>query len=129
MTAHGHFHWNELMSRDVEKAKAFYADVLGWSFESMKMGPTGTYWIAIQDGERVAGMYEMAGDSFDGMPEAWYPYIAVDDVDERVERAKAAGATVLGEPFDVPQLGRIAMVRQPGGALMGWIAPADDPPA
>jgi len=126
MTAHGHFHWNELMSRDVEKAKAFFAEALGWSYEPMKMGPTGVYWVAIQDGERVGGMYEMAGDSFEGMPEAWYPYIAVDDVDARVEKARAAGATVLAEPFDLPQLGRIAMIRQPGGAMMGWITPAEN---
>ncbi|MBO6639473.1 MAG: VOC family protein [Roseitalea sp.] len=129
MTAHGQFHWNELMSRDVEKAKTFYADTLGWSFESMDMGPQGIYWVAMHDGDAVGGMYEMAGSDFDGMPEAWCPYIAVDDVDARVEKARAAGATVLGEPFDVPQVGRIAMIREPGGALVGWIVPADPPAA
>ena len=45
MTSHGHFHWNELMTHDVEKAKKFYADTLGWSYEGMPM-PEGTYWVA-----------------------------------------------------------------------------------
>ena len=29
MTSHGHFHWNELATHDVEKAKKFYTDTLG----------------------------------------------------------------------------------------------------
>ena len=37
MTEHGHFHWNELTTRDIERAKKFYADTLGWTFESMPM--------------------------------------------------------------------------------------------
>ena len=31
--SHGHFHWNELMTRDVARAKNFYADAMGWTFE------------------------------------------------------------------------------------------------
>ena len=43
--SHGEFYWNELMTRDGERAKKFYADTLGWNFEAMAM-PDGTYWVA-----------------------------------------------------------------------------------
>ena len=57
--AHGHFHWNELMTRDAEGAKKFYADVIGWTFDAMDMGEGGTYYIA-RDGETMlGGMFDM----------------------------------------------------------------------
>ncbi len=37
MASHGHFHWNELLTRDVERAKRFYQDTIGWSFSAMPM--------------------------------------------------------------------------------------------
>jgi len=42
---HGHFYWNELMTRDAERDKKFYSETLGWTFEGMPM-PDGTYWVA-----------------------------------------------------------------------------------
>ena len=52
MWSHGHFYWNELMTRDVEGAKAFYEGTIGWTFEAMPM-PDGTYWI-IKAGDKPA---------------------------------------------------------------------------
>jgi uncharacterized protein len=124
MESHGHFHWNELMTRDVEKAKKFYADTIGWSFEGMEM-PDGTYWIATVDGEPVAGIFDISSAEYQGVPESWMSYIAVDDVDARVRKAAQAGAKVMKEPFDVPGVGRIAMLTEPGGAGIGWMTPAE----
>jgi uncharacterized protein len=124
MKSHGRFHWNELMTRDVEKAKKFYADTLGWSFEAMPM-PDGTYWIATIDGEPVAGIFDIGGAEYQGVNEMWMPYIAVDDIDTRVRQAAQAGAKVMKEPFDVPGVGRIAMLTEPGGAGIGWMTPAE----
>jgi predicted enzyme related to lactoylglutathione lyase len=124
MESHGRFHWNELMTRDVEKAKKFYADTLGWSFEAMPM-PDGTYWIATIDGEPVAGIFDIGGAEYQGVNEMWMPYIAVDDIDARVRQAAQAGAKVMKEPFDVPGVGRIAMLTEPGGAGIGWMTPAE----
>ena len=124
MDSHGHFHWNELMTRDVEKAKKFYADTLGWAFEGMEM-PDGTYWIATIDGEPVAGIFDISNAEYQGVPESWMPYIAVDDIDARVRQAAQAGAKVMKEPFDVPGVGRIAMLTEPGGAGIRWMTPAE----
>jgi predicted enzyme related to lactoylglutathione lyase len=58
------------------------------------------------------------------MAEDWMPYLAVDDVDKRVEKALARGATLMRPPFDIPNIGRIAVLRQPGGGVVGWMTPA-----
>jgi len=59
---HGTFVWSELYTRDVEKAKAFYAATVGWTYESMPMPHQGrTYWVAKQAGKPVAGIMDMRG--------------------------------------------------------------------
>jgi predicted enzyme related to lactoylglutathione lyase len=63
------------------------------------------------------------------MPTQWMSYVAIDDVDAALEKAKAAGAIVMGEPFDVQGVGRIAMVQQPDGAMVGWMTPSYEPMA
>jgi predicted enzyme related to lactoylglutathione lyase len=125
MSAHGSFHWNELMTRDVTRAKQFYSDTIGWTFEGMPMAHEGgrIYWCAFLDGQPVAGMFELASPDFDGVPEGWMPYLAVDDVDARAEKAVKAGAQLMRPIFDVPEVGRIAILREPGGAGIGWMTP------
>ena len=124
MTAHGAFHWNELMTRDVKKAKDFFGKSLGWTFDDMPMGDGVTYTIIKSNGEMVGGLMAMDGPMFDGMPEHWFTYVAVDDVDKRIKAAKGAGGAVMREPWDVPGVGRIAIVQAPGGATQGWMVPA-----
>ena len=120
--SHGTFYWNELMTREAEQAKKFYADTLGWSFEGMPM-ENGTYWVAKAGGEMVGGLFPPASPQFDGVPESWMAYIAVDDVDTRVKKAQAAGATLMRPIFDIPGVGRIAILKEPGGAGIGWMTP------
>jgi predicted enzyme related to lactoylglutathione lyase len=122
MSSHGHFHWNELMAHDVGRARKFYEGAIGWSFEAMPMAE-GTYWLAKAGDKPVGGIFEMKSPHFDGVPERWVPYIAVDDVDARVKKAVAAGAKVMRPPFDIPKVGRIAYLHEPGGAAIAWITP------
>src|SRR5438045_9412832 len=86
MWSHGSFYWNELMTRDVEQAKRFYSSSIGWTFEAVPM-PNGTYWLAKMDDKSVAGIFPLSGPEFDAVPESWMSYLAVDDVDARVEAA------------------------------------------
>jgi len=123
--SHGKFHWNELMTRDVVRAKKFYADTLGWSFDQMPMPGGGTYWIAKMGDEFVGGIFDIRGPDYAGVPEGWMPYIAVDDVDARAKKAVAAGAKIIKPAFDVPNVGRIVILQEPGGAGIGWITPAN----
>jgi len=76
------------------------------------------------DGEPVGGLFDISGHDFQGVPESWMAYIAVDDVDARVAKAVKAGAKVMKPAFDVPGVGRIAMLMEPGGAGIGWMTPA-----
>ena len=122
MWTHGTFYWNELNTRDAERAKRFYGDLIGWTFEAMAMDD-GTYWVAKLGDRPVGGVFSIAGPEFDGIPEHWMSYLAVDDVDARVAGVAAAGGMVLRAPWDVPGVGRIAIVRDPGGAVSGWITP------
>ncbi|HEX5079036.1 MAG TPA: VOC family protein [Geminicoccaceae bacterium] len=123
MSQHGHFHWNELMTRDPEGAKTFYERALGWQFEGMPIDG-GTYWVCKDGDSPVGGILDMNRPQFEGIQPNWFAYIAVDDVDARVEKAKSAGATLLRPIFNIPGVGRIAILKDPTGAAVGWITPA-----
>jgi hypothetical protein len=119
--SHGAFMWNELMTNDVEKAKSFYRATLGWATEEMKM-PSGSYWIAKHDGKMVAGIMDIAMMP-PGTPPHWFSYIEVDDVDARVKKVAGSGGKVIREPFDIPDVGRVAIVADATGAIVGWMTP------
>lgn len=124
--AHGRFHWNELLARDVEAAKRFYADTIGWTFTAQEMPDGSEYWLAMEGDVPVAGIYPLTSPEYDGMPECWMSYLAVDDVDARVAKALKAGARLMKPIFDVPGVGRFAILQEPGGAGVGWITPFCD---
>lgn len=121
--AHGHFSWNELMTWEPQKAMDFYGKHLGWTFDPMDM-PGGTYYVAKDGEEMVAGIFPLKEPEYKGMPSQWFAYIDVDDIDRRAGAAKSSGGTIMREPFDVPGVGRIAMVQAPDGSQVGWMTPA-----
>lgn len=123
MAGHGTFHWNELMTGDVEKAKTFFSQTIGWSFNEMPM-PEGTYWVAMLGDKPVGGIMSMQGIVPEGTPPHWISHLAVDDIDARLAKVVSAGGEIKREPFDVPNVGRIAIVQDASGAVMGWITPA-----
>jgi hypothetical protein len=118
---HGRFSWNELASSDVERAKAFYAAALDWTFEAFEL-PGTAYWVAKSGEQVVAGISALADGSLpDALSSYWFSFIEVDDVDTRIERARRAGGVVLQPPTDVPNVGRVAVLRDPTGAAIGWM--------
>jgi uncharacterized protein len=122
---HGTFYWNELLARDVAGAKKFYAEMMGWTYDAMPMGGDMTYWVAKKGDQPVAGIFDISGSDYQGVPESWMPYIAVDDVDGLVKKGVKAGAKLMKPAFDVPGVGRIAVLTEPGGAGVGWMTPAN----
>ena len=123
MTPHGHFNWNELRTRNAEKVKKFYSETVGWTFEATPAADGSTYWIALMNGQRVAGLFSIDQPHFKDVPESWIPYLAVDDVEARVKKAEASGAKLMMPMMDIPNVGKIAMLLEPGGAGIGWITP------
>jgi predicted enzyme related to lactoylglutathione lyase len=120
---HGSFYWNELLTKDVERAKRFYTDTIGWTYQGMPMPDGATYWMAMVAGKPVAGLFPTNRPEYQAVPEAWMSYLAVDDVDARVKKALAAGAKLMKPTFDVPKVGRIAILTEPSGAGVGWMTP------
>lgn len=116
----GTFMWNELLTTDVDKARAFYASVLGWDFKPVDMGPMGTYWLVHAGGALAGGIGKL--DCPDGVqiPPHWLGYVAVKDVNEV---AKRAGEAVLVPPSDIPDVGRFTMVKDPSGAVVAFMTP------
>jgi len=124
MSKHGTFFWSELNTGDVEKAKAFFGQTIGWTFDTMANGDP-NYWIAFNDGVPQAGIVPLSMFTPSGTPPHWFSYLAVDDVDKRLEALIAEGGTIVRPPFDVPDVGRIAIVQDPTGAPMGWMTPVE----
>jgi uncharacterized protein len=113
---------NELYTRDVEAAKAFYAATVGWTFEGMPMPHQNrTYWIAKAGGKPVAGILDMRGIVPDTDPPHWLSYLEVDDVDRRVAEIESHGGRIVRPPFDVPDFRRIAVGADATGAFMAWV--------
>jgi len=120
MAAHGTFNWRELMTNDVAKAKAFYAATLGWTFSDTPMhGGTTTYTLAHSGPAIVGGIVDMAGVAPPRAPPHWFNYIEVDDVDHRVALVAENGGAVLRPAFNIPNIGRIAIITDATGAAVG----------
>ena len=86
--------------------------------------PDYTYWVIKKGDERIGGVFDLNSQpECKNVPEHWLSYVAVDDVDARCKKAVAAGAKEGRAPFDVPGVGRIAILQQPGGAPVAWMTP------
>lgn len=109
--------WVDLASPDVDASVAFYRELMGWS--ATEPGPveeTGGYRMFQQDGKSVGGVM---GKMQEQQPTAWSTYISVADADATAELVKAAGGSVLVEPMDVMDIGRMAFFADPSGAAFG----------
>ncbi|WP_028059367.1 VOC family protein [Candidatus Solirubrobacter pratensis] len=109
--APGTFSWAELVTSDADAAKAFYASLFGWSYDDRPIGDGQVYSMAQRDGKTVAALF--AGDP----PPHWNCYFSVASADESSARAKELGATILAEPFDVMDAGRMSVLTDPTGAV------------
>lgn len=116
----GVFVWDELGTQDVESAERFYNAVFGWT--TADMGEEYGGYKIFKNGETdVGGLMKMPDAS---VPSMWSPYVAVEDADATVAKAgELGGATIMG-PMDVPNVGRIAVLKDPVGAVFGILKPS-----
>lgn len=112
----GSLAWCQLASRNIEASKRFYGAVFGWEGFTSPY-ETSSYTRFRLDGRDVAGMVEMDRSWPRGLPSHWMPYVAVDDCDAVAAAAPALGGDVPVEPYDMPQLGRAAVLGDPHGAV------------
>ena len=115
--AHGDFIWYELMTTDADAAQAFYEGLVGWKFQ--RGGPDGMDYRMFGPGERpeLDGLMALSQEMQDGGARpVWTGYIGVNDVDATAARIAEAGAEILMEPQDIPDVGRFAFAKDPQGA-------------
>jgi predicted enzyme related to lactoylglutathione lyase len=114
--APGGFCWIELATTDQNAAKEFYEALFGWTAVDMPMGPGSFYTMFQIDGADAAAGYTMT-EQEQGIPPHWNLYIAVEDADAAAKEATGLGGTVLAQPFDVMDAGRMAVIQDPTGAV------------
>jgi uncharacterized protein len=119
--AHGRFVWYELVTTDVENAKAFYAEVVGWTAHDAAM-PDLAYSLFNIAGAPVSGLMSLPKEAqAAGVMPHWVGYIAADDVDATVELIGQLGGAILHPPMDVPGISRFAIVSDPQRASFALI--------
>jgi predicted enzyme related to lactoylglutathione lyase len=114
----GAFTWPELSTTDQKGAVAFYRGLFGWDLNEQPIGPTETYSMFQLRGKEVAAAYTMRPEERQhGAPPHWNNYVTVTNVDESVKKAEGLGAKVFAPPFDVMDVGRMAVLQDPTGAV------------
>ena len=111
VNAPGALAWNELGTTDVEGARAFYAQLLGWEIAPFE-GSEQPYWT-IRNGDRSNGGLMPVQPAH--APSHWTVYFAVEDLDAARARVQELGGTVHAGPVDI-QMARIAIIGDPQGA-------------
>jgi hypothetical protein len=114
----GQFGWNELDTPNMAAAKKFYAGMLGW--KTQPFGKGADYALFKKGKDTVGGLMKCPKP---GMPAQWVPYVVVDDVDATAQKATKLKGKVMMSPFDVPSVGRIAVLLDPQGAVIGIFKP------
>jgi predicted enzyme related to lactoylglutathione lyase len=113
----GSFCWIELATTDQNAAKDFYSSLFGWSPQDNPIGPSEFYTVFKLDGRDAAAGYTLRAEQrAHDVPPNWMIYIAVDSADQAATKAKQLGGTVIAPPFDVMDLGRMAVIQDPTGA-------------
>ena len=114
---HGMVGWNELIAADVDQAKTFYSEVVGWKWRGGPFQEQMEYWLfgSGEEGGDVGGMMPK-GD----MPvAAWLLYFTSKDIDETVAAVAKHGGQVIQPAFEVPTVGRLAICAGPDGSTFG----------
>ena len=123
MPKHGEICWQELNTKNLEQAKNFYGELLGWKLEQSKNSPVP--YLEIHLGDRAqGGMMEISrdwGENWEKIPSAWMTYIAVDDVDAAAAKVSELGGGVCVPPTDIPNVRRFCVVNAPDGATFSMI--------
>jgi uncharacterized protein len=114
----GSFSWAELATTDAAAAKKFYTSLFGWTFVDSPAGPDMIYTRLQLRGKDVGALYEQQKEQREqGVPPNWMSYVTVESADATAAKAKELGGTVMMQPFDVMELGRMAIIQDPTGAV------------
>jgi uncharacterized protein len=114
----GTFCWAELATTNGAGAAKFYGDLMGWAVVENPMGPGEPYRIFQYEGLDTAACCGLMPDQVaNGVPPHWTLYVSVESADGAVKKAVELGGAVLAGPFDVMEHGRMAVLKDPQGAV------------
>lgn len=114
----GTFSWVDLATTDAAAAKAFYTGLFGWKTEDTDAGGGAVYTMCRIDGDDVCGIFEMSPEMQErGAPPNWTNYATVADADAATTRVKELGGETINDAFDVLDAGRMAVLKDPQGAV------------
>ena len=127
------FFWYELMTSDADAAVAFYTAVVGWRSAEQEGSQLDFRYTILHAGERgIGGLLQLTDQMRQsGARPGWVGYVHADDTDAKAASIAEAGGKVLMPPSDIPNIGRFAMVADPGGAPFYVMTPlprGDAPP-
>jgi predicted enzyme related to lactoylglutathione lyase len=124
-TSVGKFVWHEQVSSDPKQAEAFYTQLFGWGTEVFKPGEAD--YTMISSGGQSHGGY---GKAMEGAPPPhWLSHIHVENLEETIEKAKRAGGKLAAGPFEMSEVGRVAIIADPQGAYVSAYQPETEGPS
>jgi predicted enzyme related to lactoylglutathione lyase len=117
--------WYDLMTTDMEGAKRFYSEVIGWRTQQWQdADPNQPYSMWVAGDTPLGGVMPLADQARQmGAPPHWLAYTTVEDVDRTVTQATQLGGKVLAPAFDIPKVGRCAVLADPQGAVFAVYKP------
>jgi len=114
----------ELATKNVPKAKAFYAKLFKWKLVTHPSPtPAGTYTM-IDVGEGTGG--GMMKQMMPGAGSAWMPYVLVKDIDKATKKAKKLGGKICKDVTEVAEMGWLSIIIDPTGARFGLWEPGKE---
>jgi uncharacterized protein len=130
--SHGRFAWYELATTDMESARAFYSDVLGWGTQDVPASGL-AYTLFTAAGAAVSGLMELPKEATaSGLRPSWLGYVGVDDVDAAANRIEELGGAVHVPPTEIPNVSRFSIAVDPQMAtiaLLKWLNGGQQQPA
>ncbi len=125
-TAPGQFVWHEHLTKDPKAAIAFYTEVIGWKTEPFSEDYT--MWASSQG--PLGGVSKLPEEAVRmGAPPHWMASVQVADVDKTVALVEKLGGKIYKKPFDIPNVGRNAVIADPQGATLSLFTPSRSMPA
>lgn len=116
----GRFIWHENLTKDPKAAIAFYTEVVGW--KTQPFGNEYTMWVS--GAGPMGGVMTLPADAAKmGAPPHWMGSVEVEDVDAAAAATKKLGGKVYVEPFDIPEVGRYAVIADPQGGVIALFTP------
>lgn len=124
----GKFVWHDLMTEDVAASRRFYGGLFGWSFKETTHPNGGSYTLITLAGKFVGGIVHL--DDPEGIEYSrWLGYVSVPDVDESVALTTESGGRAVVGPLDLANIGRVAAIQDPQGAVVGLLRSKPGDPA